>query len=240
MTVFYNYDEWEECLHPCDLILFSGNGLIGQLIKLFEGQHINRTAEWNHVGIVCPEDIIKVKNKEKEQTCIIESLITIPGDPLSIERNRCHNGLQIRDMREVIQNFIDKGGIVGCFHLNDNSFPITLKTQRNLSEDNLDYYLKNLHHKDQFKQFWKKYSKSKYDCYNCGRAVGISLPGFSKNTKSHMFCSEAVIRMYQHMNIVSNDIDAEKISPDELGKWCGDVKGDCPFYLEPDILMKEP
>lgn len=240
MTIFYNYEEWEECLHPCDLILFSGNGFIGKIINMLEAHHTGTKGEWSHAGIVCPEDIINIKNKKRDQTCILESLISSPTDVCNIETNQWHNGLQIRDMKEVITNFISNGGKVACFHLNDNSFPLSIIDQRRLSNNHRDDYLLNLNNKDEFRKFWKKHSKSKYDCYNCGRAIGISFPFFSKNTTKNMFCSEAVTRLYQYMNIMNNDIDPEKISPEELGGWCGDVKGDSPFYHEPDVIMLQP
>ena len=235
MPHFSDYKEWESRLHPCDLILFSNNQMIGNLISKLEILHIG-SGEWTHVGVICPENIIKIKNKKENQTCILESLVSI-GGVNNIETKSWSNGLQIRDLKDTIDITLKTGGKVACYHLNDNSFPLSVIKQRELSNDDLDKYISNLKKKAQFISFWKEYSKSKYDFFNCSRSIGISLPCFSKNTKNNLFCSEAVVRLYQHMNIIDDKIIAENVTPQELANWCGyDIKGCNPFYGEPDIL----
>ena len=237
----YDYEEWESTLKPCDLILVSSPGLVGKFISVFEMLHTKKKATWIHAGVVCPHNIIKLKNKEKNKTYILESLVSGFDGINNIESNKWHNGVQIRDLKEVVTTTIAKGGKVACMHLKEDLFKKSIHEENDMSTQELKAYYSEeigMENVNIIRKFWKKYSKSKYDFINCSRSIGLR-PFFccKKNTSKYLFCSEMVIYLYQDLGLISNDIEPEKISPEELGEWCGDIQGERPFKPIFDLLQ---
>ena len=48
------------------------------------------------------------------------------------------------------------------------------------------------------------------------------------------------MRFYQGLGFIDLEVDPEKVTPGELGKWCGDIIGDTPFNTEPYYLLRKP
>lgn len=230
-----HYEIWESSLHPCDLILISSPGLLGKFISFFEKFHTNTEGKWIHAGVVSPNGLLNLKNNEDSKIYILESLISGLDTIYDTHSASLYNGVQVRELKSVVKNVIETGGCVASVPLKNNIFPKTVYEEKNLTKKELKIYYKSIDDKiiTGIKTFWKKFSKSKYDFWNVSRSVGLHMFFcFKKNTKKHLFCSELVIRLYQEMGIVEKNIDSEKISPEELGEWCGDVNGDCPYDLE--------
>tara|TARA_Y100000389_G_scaffold202403_1_gene247561 strand:+ start:15174 stop:15908 length:735 start_codon:yes stop_codon:yes gene_type:complete len=241
MPTVYNFKEWENTLRPCDLILFHMPVAVGNCIRFFQSKHLNIESTWGHCGIVCPQHFFKFNNNRKSNSYIIESLVSGFDGVMNVETNRFHNGLQIRNLKDVVNSILDKGGYVAAFHLKKNDFfPFTIPEERMLNDEELfDYTYFNKKY-NKIREFWTTYKKASYDCYNCSKAVNCIIPCINtkNNAKKRLFCSEAAVRFYQHLDIMDKNIDAEKISPEELASWCGDIKGESPFEIEPSILKK--
>ena len=238
MTIYNNFFEWEKTLRPGDLILFKGSGPIGNCIKWFEKKHLHKTSTWVHAGIVCPQYFINFNNNDKNTSFIMESLVSGFDGVNNVETNRFHNGLQIRNLKHVVEAKIKNGDAIACFHLKDSPFTYTLHEERNLSTEEIESYANNHKFTEFIQIFWEKYNTCTYDICNCSKAVNIDLFS-SKETKKRLFCSEAVVRFYQHIGIMDYKINAEKISPEELGSWCGDIFGVSPFISIPDVVLKK-
>ena len=239
MPLYTDFDEWEKTLKPCDLLLFKGIGPIGNCIKFFETNHLKNESKWVHSGIVCPQLFIDFKNNDKNKSFIMESLVSGLDGINDVQTNKMHNGLQIRDLREVAKIKVEKEkGAIACFHLKKPLFQYNLIQERKLSESEKNAYINNNENSLILKSFWENFEKTSYDFCRCSRSVNIKLPFLCDNDgKKRLFCSEAVIRLYQYLGLINKNINPEKISPEELGQWCGDIIGDAPFYSEADILI---
>ena len=237
MTIHYNYYEWEKTLKPGDLLLFCmPNNQIGKIIRCCQSHHLNIKSNWGHCGIVCPHNFIKTKNLNTKRTYILESLVSGFDGVKNAETNSIHNGLQIRDLQHVVSNIVIDGGYVACYHLEKPIFKYSIIEERSLNDTELLAYITNSEYTDFIQYFWRKYKSKKYDFCNVCKAININLCISSKNSKKRLFCSEAVIRFYQFIGLIDNKIKPEKISPEEIASWCGDVRGDNPFYSDPDIM----
>lgn len=237
----FDYDDFESTLRPCDLILISSPGIVGKFISIFEMLHTRKPGTWIHAGVVCPQNIIDIKNKRKDRTYILESLVSGFDGINNIESNKWHNGVQIRDLKKVVISTLTSGGKVACMHLKNNMFPLTIIEENKLNDVELKEYYSDKYRKEKMKiikKFWGKYSKSKYDFINCARSVGLRpFCCFEKNTSKCLFCSEMVVYLYQDLGLIGKDTEPEKVSPEELGKWCGDIKGEKPFEPVFDLIQ---
>ena len=213
-------------------------GPSGIVLNGLKKKHLHKTSTWVHAGIVCPQYFIDFNNNDKNTSFIVESLVSGFDGVNNVETNRFHNGLQIRNLQHVVEAKIKNGDAIACFHIKDSPFPYTLHEERNLDADYMEEY-KNNHKFTEFIQiFWEKYSACTYDVCNCSKAININIFS-STQSKKRLFCSEAVVRFYQHIGIMDYEIDAEKISPEELGSWCGDILGQSPFISIPDVISKK-
>lgn len=236
-TTFNNFDEWEKTLRPCDLLLFSVKDISGNCIRFFQNTHLKTNSFWTHAGIVCPHNFIDFKNKQKNNSYVLESLVSGFDGTNNIETNKLHNGLQIRELRQVVQNVIDNDGVVGCFHIKKSYFQYSVLEERNLTDDDIQAYIASHEYTDVFNTFWNDFRNAKYDFCNVSRSAGFKIPFMiSKKKKKRLFCSEAVVELYKIMKLVNTNIEAELISPEELARWTGDVLGYSPFDNSPSII----
>tara|TARA_Y100000389_G_scaffold204989_1_gene261701 strand:+ start:15443 stop:16276 length:834 start_codon:yes stop_codon:yes gene_type:complete len=236
MTYYYNYDEWEENLRPGDMLLFGGKDVASTCIKYFQNCHLKKDATlWTHAGLVCPHNVMNFKNKCRDKVYVLESLFAFDGIK-NVETNGT-NGLQIRDLREVVAHFLNNGGIIASFTLKNEIFEHTIVKERELSDEVLNNYKETHKYRHLIQAFWDLYKSSSYDFCNVSKSVGIILPCLSSGKKmKRLFCSEAVIRFYQVLGIINKDIDAELVSPQELGDWSNDLEGSSPFFPIPLVL----
>lgn len=215
------FKDWEQNLRPCDAILFDSVDITGKCIQLCQSRKSNNLNKWVHIGIVCPHTFMDFKHKEKEESYIIESLFAIGKNTVNVETNKLHGGLQIRKLKNVVESHINRGGSVVCLRLNENPFHLTLGEEKllTLKEKNI-YINSNLVIKQKLNNFWKSYNHASYDFCNCSRSIGINIPFLKRKEHKRLFCSEAVIRLYQHLDIVDNTIESERISPGKIAQWC--------------------
>lgn len=237
--ITYNYDEWEKNIRPCDLILFTSNDYSSKCIRFFQNKHLgNHTSLWTHAGVVCPQHFIDFQNKDHNETYVLESLVSGFDGINNVETNALHNGLQIRNLKKIVLSTVENGGTVGCFRLRKPVFNYSIQEEKLMSNIDLQAYVASHEYTYILRNYWNEFKNTKYDFCNVSRAAGFVIPCLASNDKrKRLFCSEAVLTLYQHMGLVDEFIDAELISPEELGLWCGDVRGNSPFEKEPFIIQ---
>ena len=181
--------------------------------------------------------VLEFEDKDINESYIIDSLVSGFDKIHSLDTNHLKNGLQIRNLKDVVLPHVYHGNAVVCYHLKSKPFQYSLEDERDLNQEHIAQYMSRNQYVPKFKQFWQEYKSAKYDFCNCSNSVNIKIcPTMFSHPKKRLFCSEAVIRFIKKLDIVSQDINAEKISPEELGRWCGDVIGDSPFDPIPDIF----
>ena len=240
MPIYTDYDEWSKNLGPCDILLFTGKGVRSNCVNAFQSNHLGVHSKWVHVGVVCPTSFIDFDNKDPNETYILESSIYGSHGIKDIHTNKLKGGLQIRSLREIAKRNLKKDVAIGCYKIRHNKFKYTLEEERNLSKEEFEKYVEHNFKAIQLRNIWKNWQSSSYDWINCYTAVGFHNPGCISKTNKRLFCSEFVIKLYQKISVVDTEIDAESISPQELGDWIGDVIGESPFYPDCYLLKKRP
>lgn len=241
MTFFTtNFDEWEKNLRPCDLLLFSVKASSSNCIRLIENIHLKKdNSTWTHAGVVCPQHFITFKNMKQEDSYVLESLVSGFDGIMNIETNKMHSGLQIRNLKDVVKMVVDDGGLVACFRLKKEIFQYPVTDERRMSEEQLQSYVENHEYTELVRSYWNDFKNTTYDFCNVTRAVGFFIPCLVSNVREkRLFCSEAVVRLYQRMRLIDENMDSELISPEELGVWCNNTIGNSPFFKDPYILYK--
>jgi len=237
--IYNNYEEWKKNLRPCDIIFFSEKGTKSGFLDIFQENHLDIKSSWVHVGIVCPKNFFEFRNKTDEDTYIIESTLTGVNRVKTVEINEMKNGLQIRNLKDVVEYELSKGAAIACFRLKDSPFKFTVNEESNLNKKEMIEYVYENKYKNKIQYFWKNHDLTSYNC-NCERSMGLELPFLRSKKRKRLFCSETIVRFYQDLGFIDLYIDAEKISPEELAKWCGDIIGDTSFESEPYYLVRKP
>lgn len=237
--IYYNYEEWKKELRPCDIIFFTGKGIKATCLDIFQENHLNIKSSWVHVGIVCPKYFFEFKNKKDEETYIIESMLAGMSSIKEVENNEMENGLQIRNLKDVVEYELSNGASIACFRLKDSPFKFTVDEESELDKKDLIDYVYENKYRRRIEYFWKNHSLTSYNC-NCGRSIGLGIPFLRSKKRRRLFCSETIVRFYQGLGFIDLEVDPEKVTPGELGKWCGDIIGDTPFNTEPYYLLRKP
>lgn len=191
-------------LKPLDVVLFHGKG-VSRVISIFEKYfNKNHSGEWSHCGVVVnatlcklPIDKPNAMNDNPEDLYILESTYSgtlseakgvpdIYGDTFL--------GVQIRNLRDVLTAYSSRGTFIGVCS------PIKQASEIGLQK---------------FAAFINEYYGAPYAIPCC-----LLKPLFPKwipcRTKDCIFCSELVVRVFQHLGILPLSIDPQTIDPSDL------------------------
>jgi len=217
---YTKFKDFEKKLNPFDAILFDSIN-ISKCINLFQNENSNDFKKWIHVGIVIPNNFIRLSHENNDETYIIESTYAIYNRIINIDSNKLSRGLQIRRLKDVANTHINTGGTVVALKLLNNPFNFTVNEQRQLNYTEKQIYINSrLSEKYKLNQFWNTYRNEKYVIFNCSKTVKKKFPFIKKNKQKKYFCSEAIIKLYQHFDIVDKNIKSEMVSPGNIVKYC--------------------
>lgn len=228
------YDEIKAKILPFDLIAFRGDDFISDTISNLEYQRLGN-GEFSHVGLVITSDILSQTDNvilEPGRLYVLESNITYgkTGGLADITGGKDPNGVQIRDLEELIQCYIvsDKNKIAWCKIINNPFDSRYCDTENSLLERR-----NNL--KIQFERFYVDHQHILYSMspvtllssiYPIFRPLrwlrdtiwSIINSIYSKNKIANTpnewrFCSELVANVYQLIGILPPQFNAKNVVP---------------------------
>lgn len=222
------YTEWERTLQPFDLIAFgprpprnegqggcclpSAGEMVSQCLIACQSAHTCQQAHWSHVGIAVSGRLIEFA-PDPNVWYILESVVSGPindGVPDAMTGHGS-NGVQIRVLRDVVMAQHNKSSIVAV-HV-------------------MDPYLTEL--KQKFDTFWGKYNDCKFDFVHCCFAVCyVPCSTCCIPQDAYFFCSEMATMFYQECGWISRDVQPEKVSPEELVEFVGDLKSEANIFRQ--------
>jgi len=212
---YKKYKDFENNINPLDTILFDTINKY-KCKNLFKTQK-NTQIKWQHVAIVIPNNFIKFNYINNYDTYIIESKNTFYKNISRIDSNNLNNGLQIRKLKDVAESHIKKGGKVVALKLTNNPFYLTINQEKILNYKEQQIYINSkLSEKYKLNEFWKSYT-TKINSYQ------NNIIGFFKSYKERKkkyYCSKVIITLYQHLDIINNNIIPKIIRPGEITKYC--------------------
>lgn len=255
MELIYEWDLKEDSiqniiskLRPLDLILFSGNSLVSKTIKFAEKEKLG-LGTISHVGMIVTKEILPhIKELKKDKFYIWESTSKKQGlfrKNVKDVYGKNRYGVQIRELEEVVKNYLLFQGRVFWGKLNDNPWKILNKdlrhSQTNNSINNLDKICEDKDEVDKecficvLKELEKTYGKSSFNLNLIDLAASL-YPSFrplrklkkkimnylAKNSKrkkyTPLFCSEFVAIIYKSLKILDENIQPSDVVPvDFLG-----------------------
>lgn len=212
----YNkYNDFEKNINPLDTILFDTTNKY-KCKNLFTTKK-NTQLKWQHAALVIPNNFIKFNYTNNYDIYIIESTNTFQKNISRIESNNLKNGLQIRKLKDVAESHIKQGGTVIALKLTDNPFYLTINQEINLNYKETQIYINSrLSEKYKLNDFWKSYTTK----INSSQNNIIDFFKSYKKRKKKYFCSEVVIKLYQHLDIINNNNIPKIIRPGEITKYC--------------------
>jgi hypothetical protein len=219
-------------IKPLDLILFSGNNFLSRTIKLVEKEKIG-LGTISHVGIVVNKELLPhIKELEYNQLYIWESTnsrIKVSNHPKDI-LGKSKFGVQIRNLKEVIEFYLKYQGRVFWGKLNNH--PFRIKEKDSLST----YHQRKMDIIKTFKEIEINYGNSSFNLSFIDLAASVfpslrPLRSFKKKlkklffkkkkkSKSYIpfFCSEFVAMIYKSISLLDENIDPANVVPvDFLG-----------------------
>ena len=160
------FKDFERKLNPFDAILFDSINISKCLFQNEESK------KWIHVGIVVPNNFMRLSYENNDETYIIESTYAIYNRIINIDSNKLPRGLQIRRLKDVANTHIKTGGTVVALKLLNNPFNFTVNEQRQLNYTEKQIYINSrLSEKYKLNQFWNTYRNKKYVIFNCSKTV---------------------------------------------------------------------
>jgi hypothetical protein len=208
-------------IRPLDCIFFKGNEEVSEAIVDLEKLTMG-IGEWSHIGIVVNKDIIPSLNiKDNNELYIWESTLSssnklLSKDPtLDAESNKAVFGVQIRNLKDVINNNLKDKVKLGWGKLKNN--PIDKMSE----EDDVNYQnrlsiLKSLLSKIHQDNYHKPYTMNVFRLFSamfncCGCLRSSCCIG-----EDWRFCSQLVSMVYQEIGVLSKSFDNEVILPQDL------------------------
>jgi len=226
---YTKFKDFKKKLNPFDAILFDSIN-ISKCINLFQNENSNDFKKWIHVGIVVPNSFMNFNYKNNNETYIIESTYALYNHIINTDSNKLPRGLQIRKLEDVAKTHIKKGGTVVALKLLNNPFYLTVNEEKQLSYTEKQIYINSrLFKKYKINEFWNTYRNKKYVIFNCSKTVKKKFPFIKNNKQKKHFCSEAIIKLYQHLDIVDKNIKSEMVSPGKIVKYCLNNKNEIIF-----------
>ena len=220
-------------IKPLDLIMFSGNNFISKTIRMVEKEKLG-LGTISHVGIVITKELLPhIKELEKGKLYIWEStnskvkLSSFPKDILGQSKF----GVQIRNLKEVVEYYLQFQGKVFWGKLDQHPFKIKNK------DSLITYHQRKMDIIEQFKEIEKNYGNSRFNLsfIDLGASVFPSLRPLrslknklqklfqrkknkSKKSYTPFFCSEFVAMICKKISLLDETIDPANVVPvDFLG-----------------------
>jgi hypothetical protein len=211
-----------------DLLIFYHKSMTSKIILEAESlrTHMNTCS---HVGLALTG--LNIPHINMSTPKIWESTVPLRADPLDLETGKHKNGVQIRELKDVVYSYTKSGGKVGLCKLKNNPMAMdAIKAQK------------------QFTVLYNKYKSYKYThIYNL---LGAVCPCFRLQRDllniivkdNVVFCSEFVTEVYEGLEIITPHssttgklLDPKDVVPtDFLG---GDEDGLIPFVEEPIWIL---
>lgn len=213
------YDEVIKIIRPFDLLIFHHHSLLSRIIIEAETLQTNMSI-CSHVGIVITSEI-SIPGINMDKPKILESTVPLRSDPHDLETNKYKTGVQIRDLKEVIDSYNKSGGKVAVCRLNHNP----LDTNKTLATKS-------------FLEVYNKYKTYKYGntqnllgaVFSCFRPVRNVIDDIIP--AKQVFCSQFVTIIYLAIGVITDKfISPRDVMPtDFLGN---DEDGLIPFVKSP-------
>ncbi len=220
-------------IKPLDLIMFSGNNFISKTIRMVEKEKLG-LGTISHVGIVLTKELLPhIKELQKGKFYIWESTnskVKVSSFPKDI-LGKSKFGVQIRNLKEVVEYYLQFQGKVFWGKLDQNPFKI--KNKDSLST----FHQRKVEIIEKFKEIEKNYGNSRFNLsfIDLGASVFPSLRPLrslknklqklfkrkkkkSKKSYTPFFCSEFVAMIYKNIYLLDENIDPANVVPvDFLG-----------------------
>jgi hypothetical protein len=217
-------------IKPLDLIMFSGNNFLSKTIRLVEKEKLG-LGTISHVGIVITKEILPhIKELDPCKFYIWESTnsrIKFSNHPKDI-LGKSKFGVQIRDLKDVIEYYLQYQGKVFWGKLDQNPFKIKYK------DSLITFHQRRIQIIEKFKEIEKNYGNSRFNLSFIDLAASV-FPSLRplrslkkklnkvfkrKKKKSYtpFFCSEFVAMIYKSISLLDENIDPSNVVPvDFLG-----------------------
>lgn len=221
-----------EHIRPLDLILFSGNNLVSKTIRLVEKER-RGIGTISHVGIVITKDILPhIKELKENRLYIWESTSSKNKSMSNSTLELLHNkdiygqskfGVQIRDLKDVIEHYLNYQGRVFWGKLKKN--PWRCKNLISLRER----CKKKKNIQNTMIEIEKKYGNSSFNLSiidlaasifpslrplrKMKKKIGKLFKKKKKETPVPLFCSEFVAIIYKSLSILDMDTEPSNVVP---------------------------
>lgn len=205
-------------IKPLDCIFFHGTEFISRMIIKMEEMTLG-AGEWSHVGIVINKEMMPSLNVKDNDLYLWESTISSKNKlitecpTLDAESGKPVFGVQIRKLKDVIDNNIRLGVKVGWGRLRDN--PV----ERKYDETNFDARicaLKNILDRIHKENYHRPYAKNicrlfsaMFTCSSCCRKDWC----LGENWR---FCSQFIVIIYKSIGVLSDEFDPEIVVPQDI------------------------
>lgn len=216
---------------PLDVIFYHGRGIFSTVIRLMETL-VTDDSRFSHVGVVVTRELLpNVSELEDGVKYILESNIVIPyltdGQP-DIRSGKAKIGVQIRSLEDVARGFTTsrEGNYIALSKLGGS--PWNDEPSRDLLIDKSSSFF------DEFGN--KRYEANIFSllsgiCKCFGRVNGVvedrivdglkilEVIGVTEEVNlktlsdSTVFCSELIVRLFQHLSIIPPSVDAQTVTP---------------------------
>lgn len=207
-------------IRPLDCIFFQGTEFVSKTIIQIEKLTLG-IGEWSHVGIVVNKEVMPSLKVKDDDLYVWESTISsrnklISEDPtLDAESNSPVFGVQIRKLKDVINNGLKSGVKIGWGKLINNPidrfkdedekiFELRLK----VLQDTLDKVHKENYHRPYTKNICRLLA-AMFTCCSCCRHDCC----FGEDWR---FCSQFVSVVYKAIGVLSDVIDPETVVPQDI------------------------
>lgn len=200
---------------PLDLIFFTCNSIVSEIIKLAEEIDIGN-AQWTHVGIVVSTDILPIKNGINGKLYIWESNISSTGiynkidtsaSVLDIETEKGMFGVQIRDLEQVLRAYLSiEGSRVGWARLRKNPLDQDITTIYNTKCALLNLY--------------NEYNHIPFEDnpFNLLGFIICCIRPYREQDDKHrkVVCSEFICIIYKRIGLIPMVINPRDVTPEDL------------------------
>lgn len=220
---------WDQCkndLNPFDLVLFSGNDLISDIIRSVEYEKLS-DGLISHVGMIVSKSILPFVDGLEENKLYIWECISLFRfqyfniNPVPDIQGKLKIGVQIRDLEQVIQSNNQNREYVYIGKLKNNpwiqnSNPIELQEKMKFIMNDYGNRYYDMNFFDMLSSVYKifrplRYVKDFLTYYIYEYVYGIDVK--PDEVLGPLFCSEFVSIIYKSIQVLPEDVKPENITP---------------------------
>jgi hypothetical protein len=206
----YLYTKLFPHIKPLDLILFKGQDLVSDTIRLIEYVDLknNWSDDYTHCGIIINRELLDDERLDPSKLYVWESTISgkLGGGVYNIQ-GESHLGVQVRDFEEVVKAYDEPNNtqIAWC-RLNNNPW--------NDPEKSAEI-------KTKFREIFDKYNGIRYDLnfFSLFSSFYNRIRPFRKfveivcRTNKWLFCSEHVALTYKELGLLPEETEERDVLP---------------------------